>query len=257
MLRVDLSKVRPHARVGELVRSLRLRRGMSQFDLADVVGIDNSYLSRIESGERRPSPKILKKFAEVLHYSYDDLIVTSGILSAEFVRASGSALEDPVDELRRMIEKIQGRDADPAFADGHIGNGALRELPIYDTVPAGLMKESNVVETYAGVEKLVLTADELGRDPRAFALIVRGDSMVDAGILDGDIVVVSPATPVGVGDIAVVRFDGLTTAVKKVFIEGDRIILQSANSQYKPIVRAYPDEAEILGKVVLVRRRMF
>jgi SOS-response transcriptional repressor LexA len=81
--------------------------------------------------------------------------------------------------------------------------------------------------------------------------------MVEAGILDGDIVVVSPATPVGLGDVAVVRFDRLTTSVKKVYVEGDRIILQSANSRYMPIVRAYPDEAEILGKVVLVRRRLF
>ena len=253
---MDLSKVRPHARIGELVRSLRLRRGMSQFDLADAVGIDNSYLSRIESGERRPSPKILKKFAEVLHYSYDDLIVTSGILSEEFIRASGSVLEDPVDELRRMIEKIQGRDSDPALT-GATANGQSREIPIFDSIPAGLMKESNVVETYAGVEKLVLSEEELGRDPRAFALIVRGDSMIDCGILDGDLVVVSPAAKVGQGDVAVVRFDHLTTAVKKVFIEDQRIILQSANSQYKPIVRAYPDEAEILGKVVLVRRRLF
>jgi transcriptional regulator with XRE-family HTH domain len=242
MLRLNLDKVRPHTQIGELVRSLRLRRGMSQFELAEAVRIDNSYLSRIESGERRPSPKILKRFAEALHYSYDDLVVTSGILSEEFVRASGSKIEDPVDELRRMIEKIQTRDnRDPSVLGGQELSGRTREIPIYDTVPAGLLKESNVVEAYAGVEKLVL----------------RGDSMIDAGILDGDIVVVSPATPVGVGDVAVVRFDRLTTAVKKVYVEGDQIILQSANSRYKPIVKAYPDEAEILGKVVLVRRRMF
>jgi SOS-response transcriptional repressor LexA len=256
MLRVDLSKVRPHARVGELVRSLRLRRGLSQFDLADAVGIDNSYLSRIESGERRPSPKILMKFAEVLQHSYDDLIVTSGILSAEFVRASGPAREDAMDELRQMIEKIQGRNGDPALSGGEQA-GAERELPIYDSIPAGLMKDSNVVETYAGVEKLILSADEVGHDPRAYALIVKGESMTEAGILDGDIVVISPAAPVKNGDIAAVRFDGQTTALKKLFIEGDHIILQSANSQYKPIVRAYPTEAEVLGKVVLVRRRLF
>jgi SOS-response transcriptional repressor LexA len=81
--------------------------------------------------------------------------------------------------------------------------------------------------------------------------------MVEAGILDGDIVIVSPATPVGPGDIAVVRFDRSTTTVKKVYVEGDTIILQSANSHYKPIVKAYPAEAEILGKVILVRRRLF
>jgi repressor LexA len=258
LLQIDLHKVRPHAQIGELLRSLRLRRGMSQFELADAVRIDNSYLSRIENGERRPSPKVLKRFAQVLHYPYDDLIVTSGILSAEFIRTSGAASEDPVDELKEMIRKIEQRDRrDSGAAGGRPPSEAVREVPIFDSVPAGLLKDSNVVEAYAGVEKLVLTEEELGRDLNAFALTVRGDSMVDAGILDGDIVVVSPATPVGTGDVAVVRFDREATALKKVYVEGDRIILQSANSQYKPLVRAYPAEAEILGKVVLVRRRLF
>ncbi|MDQ3023677.1 MAG: hypothetical protein M3R04_04710 [bacterium] len=160
---------------------------------------------------------------------------------------------EQVDDLRRMIAKIEGRDASAAGGRG----GDIREIPIYDSVPAGIFKESNVVETHAGVEKLVLTEEELGRDPNAFALVVRGDSMVDAGILDGDIVVVSPATATGSGDVAVVRLDRETTAVKKVYIEGGHIILQSANSQYKPIVKLYPAEAEILGKVVLVRRKLF
>lgn len=65
MPRIANVEGKPYAEIGTLLRNLRLRRGLSQFDLASASGINNSYLSRIENGERRPSPKILKKFSEI------------------------------------------------------------------------------------------------------------------------------------------------------------------------------------------------
>lgn len=250
---------REFAEIGNLLRNLRLRRGMSQFDLAHAVGINNSYLSRIENGERRPSPKILRKFAEVLSYPYEELVVTSGILSADFVK---STPPEPVkqlqpapahDVLQQLINTIQGRGG---YGMSPVQLGPKRAIPVFDSVPAGLLKEANVVEAYADMEKLVLSEEELGYDPRAFALIVTGDSMVEAGILDGDVLVVSPSTPVGPGDIGVVLVNKSTTTVKKIYIEADRVLLQPANSNYRPQVLAYPDEVEILGKVILVRRKL-
>ena len=62
MPKVTSNEGKPYAEIGTLLRNLRLRRGLSQFELASAAGINNSYLSRIENGERRPSPKILKRF---------------------------------------------------------------------------------------------------------------------------------------------------------------------------------------------------
>lgn len=264
MPRMSNNEGKPYAEIGTLLRNLRLRRGLSQFDLASAAGINNSYLSRIENGERRPSPKILKRFSEILQYPYDELVVTSGILSEDFVRStppSHAPSTDPGNTtaaLQQLISSIQ-RQMTPGASSLGVAPGMgmqRRGVPVFDTVPAGLLKESNVIEAYEDTEKIILSEQELSFDPRAFALIVRGDSMVEAGILDGDLVVVSPSTPVGPGEIGVVQVNRRTTTLKKVYIEEKGVLLQPANSSYKPEMVTYPDEVEILGKVILVRRKL-
>jgi len=257
MPRVTSNEGKPYAEIGTLLRNLRLRHGMSQFELASSAGINNSYLSRIENGERRPSPKILKRFSEILDHAYDDLVVKSGILSEEFVRSTPPASQAKPDPTTQALQDlIQNLQHSPAVVTGTTSPESRRAVPLFDTVPAGLLKEANVVEAYDDVEKLILNEEELGFDPRAFALIVQGDSMVEAGILDGDVLIVSPNTSIANGDIAVVQVNRRTTTVKKVYLEGEHIILQPANSSYKPQVLSYPDEVEILGKVILVRRKL-
>lgn len=267
MPKITSTEGKEFAEIGNLVRNLRLRRGLSQSDLAHSAGINNSYLSRIENGERRPSPKILRRFSEILHYPYDDLVVKSGILSEDFVRqtpgrqpageylngttnGNGAGSEDTTAVLRQLISSMQ--------ASGGVSAAGLakRGIPVLDSVTAGLLKDANVVEAHSDVPKLVLSEDELAFDQRAFALVIQGDSMVEAGILDGDIVVVSPNTQITPGDIAVVLVNKTSTTCKKVYVEPGRVILQPANSHYRPQVLAYPEEVEILGKVILVRRKL-
>lgn len=256
MPKVTSNEGKPFAEIGTLLRNLRLRRGMSQFELASAAGINNSYLSRIENGERRPSPKILKRFSEILDYPYDELVIKSGILSEEFVRSTPPSTQLAADPRSHALQDlVQNLQQHPA-AIGTAVAAPRRAIPVFDTVPAGLMKEANVVEAYEDVEKLVLSEDELGYDPQAFALIVQGDSMIEAGIFDGDVLIVSPNTKVADGEIGVVQINRRTTAVKKVYVEGSQVILQAANWHYKPQVLAQPEEVEILGKVIIVRRKL-
>ncbi len=251
---------KPYAEIGTLLRNLRLRRGLSQFDLASASGINNSYLSRIENGERRPSPKILKKFSEILNYPYDDLVVTSGILSEDFVRSTApsapaeSKSEHTTAALQKLITAVQHSGGFGRVPSSTPGNRV--PVPVFDSVPAGLLQEANVVEAHADVAQIVLSEDEVNRDPRAFSLVVQGDSMVDAGILDGDLLVVSPNTPLSQGDIGVVLVNKHTTSVKKVYTNDRQVILQPANSNYPLQILTYPDEVEVLGKVILVRRKL-
>jgi repressor LexA len=83
-----------------------------------------------------------------------------------------------------------------------------------------------------------------------FVLRVRGDSMIEDGILDGDMVVVRSQPTARDGEIVVVRIEDEAT-VKRLYREGGRIRLQPANPAYEPIV---VDEAHVLGKVVGVMR---
>jgi len=256
---VKNAKDKPYLEIGRLIKDLRISKGLTQFDLAEAVGVNNSYLSRIENGERRPSTKVMRKMSEVLDYPYDDLVVASGLLSPEFREKRAMAGEPNVLKDIRDIKTYLSKlvpSADLTAAERPMSaRSKRRAVPVFDRVPAGLFDEANVIEAYDDIEKIVLTEDELNYDPKAFALQVRGDSMVEAGILDGDTLIVSPSTKVADGDIAVVQINRRETTVKIVYFEGDNLLLQPANTQYKPMLLKYPDEVEILGRVILVRRK--
>lgn len=82
-------------------------------------------------------------------------------------------------------------------------------------------------------------------------LTIRGNSMIEAGILEGDMVVVRRQSDVNNGDIVVALINDEAT-VKRFFREKSRVRLQPANSQMEPI---YTTELQILGKVIgLVRK---
>lgn len=123
-------------------------------------------------------------------------------------------------------------------------------IPIIGRVPAGqpLLAEEEV-EGF-----IEAPAVEWGEE--CFALKVKGDSMIEAGILDGDLVIVRPQPDANNGDIVVARIDDEAT-VKRFFRERTRIRLQPENSTLEPIYIS-PQEAEvvIVGKVVGVQRRM-
>ena len=71
--------------------------------------------------------------------------------------------------------------------------------------------------------------------PNVFALKVRGDSMIEDGIYDGDYVIIEPVTDPKEGDIVVALIDGENVTLKRFFLEKDHVRLQPANSKMKPI----------------------
>jgi len=124
-----------------------------------------------------------------------------------------------------------------------------RPLPLVGQVAAGvpLLAEENI-------EELVDVPDFLRRDDGDFVLRVVGDSMVDAGILDGDLIVVHPQDDAENGEV-VVALVGDEATTKRFYRQGRSIRLQAENENYEPIVL---DEAEVgvVGKVVGVLRRL-
>jgi repressor LexA len=120
-------------------------------------------------------------------------------------------------------------------------------IPLLGRVHAGLPVEvDGLADEYIDVgSSLPYSKNEL------FALTVVGDSMIDAGIFDGDVVVVLKTADVKNGDIAVAMVDGEVT-VKTFYNENGHIRLQPENSAFAPII---VDSVEILGKVVTLIRR--
>lgn len=128
------------------------------------------------------------------------------------------------------------------------------EVPLLGRIAAGAP-----IEAIENVEtKIDLSA--LGIDNEAggyFALTVRGDSMIEAAILDGDLVVVKKQPEVAPGEVAAVRWNGEAT-LKYVRRKGDRMLLVPANGAMRPIVvdKEKTESFEVLGKVVRVIRKI-
>jgi repressor LexA len=110
-------------------------------------------------------------------------------------------------------------------------------------------KEYHAVE----IARSLLPGKERGND--LYALEVKGDSMIDAMINDGDIVVMKPAQEARNGEMVAVRVDNEYT-LKYFYKEKDRYRLQPANPTMKPIFLKKNDPLEINGKVVMVIRKM-
>jgi repressor LexA len=127
----------------------------------------------------------------------------------------------------------------------------VRRLPLVGQIAAGgpLLAEENVEEELGVPEPLSAGAD--------FLLRVKGDSMIDAGILDGDIVVVQRREDARNGDIVVALAGEDESAdeatVKRFFREDGRVRLQPENSALEPIYAPY---VRVLGRVVGVFRRV-
>jgi repressor LexA len=106
-------------------------------------------------------------------------------------------------------------------------------------------------------EAIEITRGLLPRDEGLFALQVKGDSMIDAMVNDGDIVVMTRADEWRNGDmVAVWLRDREETTLKHIYREGTRVRLQPANPTMQPIYVENPEGLEVQGKVMLVVRQM-
>ncbi len=249
---------RPYVEMGRLIRNLRLRKGLSQSGLARIVDLHPSYISRMEDGERRASPEVLKKMSEALEFPLEDLLVACGLIddsSAEETAAleKRTGLRREIGLLSRRVARLL-REGQGGKA-GDIQRSEFIAVPVFDTVPAGIAPSAKQDDT-APLPTLDLPESDLGGDSEAFALVATGDSMIDAGILDGDTVVVSPKAKVNSGDLVVVALGAHDISLKTIYFEGRKALLQAANRNYRPVLLSYPSEVEILGKVILVRRKV-
>jgi repressor LexA len=100
-----------------------------------------------------------------------------------------------------------------------------------------------------------MPAQFTGNGP-TFMLRVRGDSMVEAGIYDGDYVVVRQQPEADNGDIVVAGIADGEATVKTFSRRDGRVVLTPANARYEPMVFEGPDEVTVFGKVVTVVRQL-
>lgn len=128
----------------------------------------------------------------------------------------------------------------------------ITDIPIYGQIPAGMaVLAEQTIEGHVSLDARTVNASKNGR---TFALRVRGDSMIDAHILDGDIVILEDRKDVQSGDIVAALIDGETT-LKRYVLDHGRPYLKAENPFYPNLVPAR--ELRVQGVMVsLVRKQI-
>lgn len=130
------------------------------------------------------------------------------------------------------------------------------QIPVLGHIAAGEPIQVEAVDPTHAEEFVELAQGMLGSPERLFALKVRGDSMIDASVLDGDIVILRHQETAKDGDMVAAWVEGdEETTLKYLFREGRQIRLQPANPTYKPIIRP-AEKVRINGRVVSVIRML-
>jgi repressor LexA len=136
---------------------------------------------------------------------------------------------------------------------------AMVAVPVIGTIAAGEpipVPAPDIWDVAAVSETMGISPELTGGKEGVYALRVKGMSMVDALINDGDIVLMQQVDSVENGEMAAVWLRAEKEAtLKKVYLEPDRVRLQPANSQMKPIYAA-PDNVAIQGRVIGVIRQL-
>jgi repressor LexA len=127
-------------------------------------------------------------------------------------------------------------------ADETVFRHRVQHVPLLGRVAAGapILAEENIEDTFP------VPYDMVGTDA-AFILRIQGESMIEAGMLDGDLILVRQQSAARSGEIVVALLDEETTTVKRYFRERDTVRLQPENSAMAPI---YTRQVTILGVVI-------
>jgi repressor LexA len=185
----------------------------------------------IESNEESPT------IAEIgRHFQISSSASVHGILSA--LEREGLIKRTP--NISRGIAIVKQSSSE---------NEDRGEIPLLGTVAAG-----QPIEAILSHDTISVPVDMQGRG-RTFALRVRGDSMIDEHIQDGDIIVVASQKTADNGQVVVALIDGNYATVKKFYREPEFIRLEPANPQFKPIFIKTPERIQIQGVVTgLIRK---
>lgn len=192
---------------------------ISQNELARRVGMAKSAISRYFNRTREFPLNRADQFAKALGLETEYLLGVS--LPEETIE------ERPLPENLKPITKVN-------------------RIPIVGSIAAG-----KPILATENIESYLLLGQEYKAD---FALKIKGDSMIDVGINDGDLALIIKDRPVTNGDIYAVLVDGEAT-LKKVYRNDDYLTLQPCNSKYEPLMVKEEDNPYIIGKLSGIVRK--
>lgn len=201
---------------GEKLRELRNLEGWTQEEVAKKIGVSKQTYSHYENEKRTPSLETIRKLAVVYGVNIDYVF-------GEEEKNSDEINEKPIIYSAEPVVKL------PIVGKISCGNGtvALEDIEGYEDTPRDWLNGGEY-----------------------FYLRAKGDSMINARIMDGDLLLIRRQEEVENGEIAAVVIDG-DAVLKRVYKNNDTLILQSENPKYQPILcnKNNTDTVRIVGKL--------
>ena len=199
--------------IGEIIKKLRERKGLTQEELALKVGYTSATtINKIESGANKLKQEKIKIFADVLECTVSELL---GI--------------DEINNLR-PVSSID-----------------IRKVPLYDSISCGTggFVDDNIIDYVS------LPASMFNSKKEYFAQYAHGDSMINANINDGDLVIFEKTSSVTNGMIGCFCVDDNIATCKRLSMTNGQIILLPENPSYNPII-ANVETFKCIGKLAFV-----
>lgn len=200
--------------ISQKIYRLRTESGMTQQELAKVAGVSDKAVSAWEKGLRDPKLQPLRRICEYFHI---DLNV--------FIDTSSDVYKSDMPANLRPLQPMQ-------------------KIPLVGTIACG--------EPILAQENISDYVDLPGHIRADFALTCKGDSMINAGIRDGDVVYIRQQEAVENGQIAAVLVDKEEATLKRFYILDGHISLNAENPEFPPLVFSGEDahEVRVLGLAV-------
>ena len=167
---------------------------------------------------------------------------------ASYFRLTVSTVQESIGALERkgVVRRVPGRSRNLRLVDD--GGTRTRSIPVLGATAAGMpitAVENN--KGFIGVDASLIPGGQV------FALKVKGDSMIEAGIYDGDFAFIRLQPQVESGEIALALIDDEETTLKRFFNQGMKVVLRSENQNYPPM-EFDAGRVRIQGKLVGVFR---
>ena len=208
------------ANFGSILRNLRISRDITQSDLAAKLGVSRSTVGMYETGAREPDFEAMEAIADIFNVDMDYLMGRSQVERKHPITPPESEIPPGFEPMPKM-----------------------KKVPLIGAIACG--EPITAIENREGE---IDAPEDMNCD---FALRCEGDSMIGAGIHDGDAVYIRIQPDVENGEIAAVRI-GDEATLKRVYLHSDYIELRPENSAYESIIRRREEmnDVHIEGKAV-------
>ncbi len=177
----------------------------------------------------------------------------------EISKATGHKSNSTVHTLIRAlvekgyVQKVDGNTRVLKIIDEKAAQGLLGQLPSIELPLMGFIAAGRPLEPHTDPNATFqVSASMISGKKTAYVLQVKGESMIEDGILDGDYVVIEKSEVASNGDIVVALVDDNLATLKRFYKEGEKVVLKPANSTMEPI---YPNSLRIQGIAVGVVRK--